>query len=189
MGAESQVSPPDLPTPGGPLATAFQTVHFRSFIETDTYPAIVVHMGSMVGGHYIAYVLVDPERVFLAHGENVDVSGLSNLSLSDRPEKGQADRRVWCYCSDTEIRPASEAEVLNARAYLCFVSSPGARSGIPALDLNADSTHSMRGCTRHVSHDCNAISASRISPDNILNRLLLDDHLVCSSTLKRSDKA
>lgn len=81
-------------------------------------------MGSMVGGHYIAYVLVDPERVFLAHGEQVDVSGLSALSLSDRPEKGQEDRRVWCYCSDTEIRPASESEVLNARAYLCFVSTP-----------------------------------------------------------------
>lgn len=81
-------------------------------------------MGSMVGGHYIAYVLVDPERVFLAHGDQVDVSALSALSLSDRPEQGQKDRRVWCYCSDTEIRPASETEVLNARAYLCFVSTP-----------------------------------------------------------------
>lgn len=110
-----------------PLTTVSQAAPFHSVIPTDT-AAIVVHMGSMVGGHYISYVLVDPERVFLAHGEQVDTSGLSALSLSDRPEKGTADRRIWCYCSDTEIRPASETEVLNAKAYMCFVSPRSLRS-------------------------------------------------------------
>lgn len=79
----------------------------------------------MLGGHYIAYVLVDPERVFLNQGEQEDASSLSELSLEDKQSKGATDRRVWCYCSDTEIRPASEREVLSAKAYLCFVSALG----------------------------------------------------------------
>ncbi|WOO84323.1 putative ubiquitin carboxyl-terminal hydrolase 7 [Vanrija pseudolonga] len=88
--------------------------------------AIVVHMGTMVGGHYIAYVLVDPERMFAdpRHPDKVsDITAaadrLSDMKLGDAKIRGR-DRRVWCYCSDTEVRFASVDEVLNARAYLCF---------------------------------------------------------------------
>lgn len=66
--------------------------------------AIVVHLGTMIGGHYVAYVLVDPNRMF---GDAATPSG----------------KRVWCYCSDTTIRLASIDEVLGARAYMCFVSN------------------------------------------------------------------
>lgn len=78
-------------------------------------PAVVVHLGTMVAGHYIAYVLVDPERMFATDDA---AEQMSQLAI-DPP---RPDRRVWCYCSDTEIRLASVEEVLAARAYLCFVS-------------------------------------------------------------------
>lgn len=79
--------------------------------------AVVVHLGTMVGGHYIAYVLVDPQRLFTPPGAPVDLMGA--LNLDDRA--GKPDRRVWCYTSDTQIRLASIEEVMAARAYLCFV--------------------------------------------------------------------
>ncbi|KAL1406772.1 hypothetical protein Q8F55_006177 [Vanrija albida] len=88
--------------------------------------AVVVHLGTMVGGHYIAYVLVDPERMFADPRQPDQVSDitaaaerLSDLKLGDAKIRGR-DRRVWCYCSDTEVRFASVDEVMNARAYLCF---------------------------------------------------------------------
>ncbi|KLT43665.1 hypothetical protein CC85DRAFT_284380 [Cutaneotrichosporon oleaginosum] len=71
----------------------------------------------MVGGHYIAYVLVDPERLFMPPGEN-HAELMERLTLDEGPNK--PDRRVWCYASDTEIRLASVQEVMAARAYLCF---------------------------------------------------------------------
>lgn len=68
--------------------------------------AIVVHMGTMVGGHYIAYVLVDPERMFAdpRHPDKVsDITAaadkLSELKVGDAKVRGR-DRRVWCYCSE-----------------------------------------------------------------------------------------
>lgn len=36
----------------------------------------------------------------------------------DRSDK--KDTRVWCYCSDQQVRLASAEEVLKAKAYLCF---------------------------------------------------------------------
>lgn len=73
--------------------------------------ALVVHLGSMVGGHYIAYVLVDPEVMFNQRGEpsgteHEITNGMSNLSVEEQLEEStphampKKDRRVWCYCSE-----------------------------------------------------------------------------------------
>ncbi|ORX39976.1 hypothetical protein BD324DRAFT_648593 [Kockovaella imperatae] len=95
--------------------------------------AVVVHMGTINEGHYIAYVLVDPLPMFGKTAEELNVAGVTNgmnsVSLNgDRPVNGHSrsppplrvDRRVWCYCSDTSVRLASVDEVLQASAYLCF---------------------------------------------------------------------
>lgn len=75
--------------------------------------AVVVHKGTMVGGHYVAYVLVDPEKVFYAAGEWPSEGGsgtgavehaIATLSLNgDAGGEGkdkEKDRRMWCYCSE-----------------------------------------------------------------------------------------
>lgn len=91
--------------------------------------AVVVHLGTMVGGHYIAYVLVDPERLFSPPGDGGFAEYMEKLMLDDKQgdkdKDKDKDRRVWCYASDTEIRLASVNEVMAARAYLCFVSLHG----------------------------------------------------------------
>jgi len=81
--------------------------------------AVVIHLGTMVGGHYIAYCLVDPEKMF---GPKVadPAETFASLSLDDSPNADKEDKRVWCFCSDTTIRLASLEEVLQSRAYLCF---------------------------------------------------------------------
>lgn len=90
--------------------------------------AVVVHLGTMIGGHYIAYVLVDPERLFTPPGAEAGIAEhMEQMSLDEGEGKREKvkDRRVWCYCSDTEIRLASVDEVMAAKAYLCFVSDWG----------------------------------------------------------------
>jgi hypothetical protein len=54
----------------------------------------------MLSGHYIAYVLVDPEVVFLPQGEAAPPPDVQGLSLEDKDQEPKKDRRVWCYCSE-----------------------------------------------------------------------------------------
>jgi ubiquitin carboxyl-terminal hydrolase 16/45 len=68
--------------------------------------AVVVHLGTMVGGHYIAYCLVDPEKMFgdepMPTDLDVEKDGINNIEES-RPEPidgAKKDRRVWCFCSE-----------------------------------------------------------------------------------------
>ena len=65
-------------------------------------PAVVVHLGTMIGGHYIAYCLVDPDKMFIDPA--VPVDGLASLSIDggSHPTKSPPgkDKRVWCYCSE-----------------------------------------------------------------------------------------
>ncbi|KIR28884.1 hypothetical protein I309_02379 [Cryptococcus deuterogattii LA55] len=104
--------------------------------------AVVVHVGEMTSGHYVAYVLVDPEMVFGKdqHKEGGDSSetSINDKTLQDDPaersdtptneeqkstKRGRApkkDRRVWAFCSDEYIREVEVEEVLSAKAYLCF---------------------------------------------------------------------
>ena len=74
---------------------------------------MVVHMGSINEGHYIAYVLVDPQRMFGRSAAELDgvgvmTNGMNNVSLNDPPDaerkapglRIRPDRRVWCFCSE-----------------------------------------------------------------------------------------
>ena len=78
----------------------------------------------MIGGHYIAYVLVDPEVMFKTNAEptqadhagmteGVDAMSLHNAVENEIAKNGddksstarpqglpKKDRRVWCYCSE-----------------------------------------------------------------------------------------
>lgn len=115
-------------TPAGPRAPYQDWPSPEQCPEPTPMPyrlyAIVVHMGTMIAGHYIAYVLVDPERLFTTPGD-VSAEHMAQLAIDPKPKTSAKDRRVWCYCSDTEIRLASIKEVLAAKAYLCFVSVVG----------------------------------------------------------------
>lgn len=70
--------------------------------------AVVVHIGNLLGGHYIAYTALPSSDV-----EQRD------LSLE---EKHSDDRtpRDWAYISDTVVRLASFDEVMKSKAYICM---------------------------------------------------------------------
>ncbi|KAJ9111636.1 hypothetical protein QFC19_000992 [Naganishia cerealis] len=101
---------------------------------SSSITAVVVHVGATaLSGHYIAYVLVDPGVVLdinrkrlvhdvgLAHEGAEDPSGgIAAAGVANSNEAEKEDNRVWCYCSDTQIRLASVTEVMQAKAYLCF---------------------------------------------------------------------
>ena len=78
-------------------------------LVADKGAAVVVHLGTMLMGHYIAYCLVDPEKMFEPRTDSSDrseadatVNGaaekLAGLHTADGAAK--KDRRVWCYCSE-----------------------------------------------------------------------------------------
>jgi len=63
--------------------------------------AVVVHLGTMIGGHYIAYCLVDPQKMF--EDPEVSIDGMAALSINgsagEKPQSKE-DNRVWCFCSE-----------------------------------------------------------------------------------------
>ncbi|CAG8531476.1 5251_t:CDS:2 [Acaulospora colombiana] len=83
---------------------------------------VVVHLGSLYNGHYIAYVLT---KNVLGMGEQFGVPKLNSDDL-DAVEKIHlkaemaGENRQWIYCSDSSVRPASVDDVLNSGAYLLF---------------------------------------------------------------------
>ena len=71
--------------------------------------AVVVHLGTIDGGHYIAYCLIDPEKMFerpptpLASTTDLHstVESLKVMSIYSEPQRQTGpDRRVWCFCSE-----------------------------------------------------------------------------------------
>ena len=70
-------------------------------IFADVRTAVVVHLGTMIGGHYIAYCLVDPGKMF--EDATMTTDGMTGLSLNggyNAETAPKKDRRVWCYCSE-----------------------------------------------------------------------------------------
>jgi len=59
--------------------------------------AVVVHVGSMLGGHYVAYTAGPAKKIAKSHVE-----------------------RTWWFISDTIVRSAALEEVLTAKAYMCY---------------------------------------------------------------------
>ncbi|KAF5383153.1 hypothetical protein D9615_004960 [Tricholomella constricta] len=75
--------------------------------------AVVVHLGNMLGGHYIAYTaLPDPHPAEVA--EQMPGPSASSADLKTPRQ------RQWAYISDTIVRLTTLEEVLKAKAYLCM---------------------------------------------------------------------
>ncbi|KAG7097638.1 hypothetical protein E1B28_004970 [Marasmius oreades] len=66
--------------------------------------AVVVHIGNMLGGHYIAYTALPEQDVY---------GGVQEWKTNSAP-------RQWAYISDTNVRLTTLEEVLKAKAYICF---------------------------------------------------------------------
>lgn len=134
-------------TPNGPHAPYMDwpnPMQGPETVESVMYRlyAVVVHVGDMTFGHYVAYVLVDPEMVFgkdqpkeEGDSSEASVNGAtsqdapaerSDTSINEEQKSTKADnapkkdRRVWAFCSDEYIREVDVEEVLRAKAYLCF---------------------------------------------------------------------
>ncbi|CAG8562139.1 7742_t:CDS:10 [Acaulospora morrowiae] len=83
---------------------------------------VVVHMGSLYNGHYIAYVL---SKNILGTGEQF---GVPELNPDDYEEVEKihsksdmvGEHKQWIYCSDSNVRMAKVDEVLRSEAYLLF---------------------------------------------------------------------
>ncbi|KAG8708394.1 hypothetical protein FRC08_018920 [Ceratobasidium sp. 394] len=86
--------------------------------------AVVVHIGSMLDGHYIAYIALPPVPPLTPDGEDapaVSEDPAANKSGDAKDKEGKdKDKRQWVYISDTTVRPVSFEEVSKAKAYLCF---------------------------------------------------------------------
>jgi ubiquitin carboxyl-terminal hydrolase 16/45 len=83
---------------------------------------VVVHLGSLYNGHYIAYVL---SRNIRGEGEQYGLPNFSSDTIKkvdriDRQKHKTGNQRQWIYCSDSSVRAASVEEVLNSGAYLLF---------------------------------------------------------------------
>ncbi|KAJ7484417.1 hypothetical protein FB451DRAFT_84459 [Mycena latifolia] len=91
--------------------------------------AVVVHIGNMLGGHYVSYVAL-PTASDIANMPNSPVSAsapptspppTSPMSPSDAVADPPAKQeRQWAYISDTVVRLTTLEEVLKAKAYICM---------------------------------------------------------------------
>ncbi|KAI1788083.1 cysteine proteinase [Ganoderma leucocontextum] len=83
--------------------------------------AVVVHIGNMLGGHYVAYTA-------LPHGTPAPASTASAPSPEfDKPVPPTPDPRMrigpsrkWAYISDSTVKLTTLEEVLKAKAYICM---------------------------------------------------------------------
>ncbi|KII91330.1 hypothetical protein PLICRDRAFT_89654 [Plicaturopsis crispa FD-325 SS-3] len=73
--------------------------------------AVIVHIGNMLGGHYIAYAALPTPPASPATPEQ-----------SPKPDDTvpSTATRQWAYISDTVVRLATLDEVLKAKAYICM---------------------------------------------------------------------
>ncbi|KAH9477774.1 Ubiquitin carboxyl-terminal hydrolase 16 [Psilocybe cubensis] len=96
--------------------------------------AVVVHIGNMLGGHYIAYTALPDNLSRPARAAGADGDGKGTESTSDTAGQEKADtnsdppsdapkpasERQWAYISDTTVRLTTLEEVLHAKAYICM---------------------------------------------------------------------
>ncbi|KAJ3893631.1 hypothetical protein GG344DRAFT_42948, partial [Lentinula edodes] len=72
--------------------------------------AVVVHIGNMLGGHYISYTALPSQSDMPA--------AATQANLIPPPPAGGP--RQWAYISDTVVRLTTLEEVLKAKAYICM---------------------------------------------------------------------
>ncbi|KAF9041248.1 hypothetical protein BJ165DRAFT_1487950 [Panaeolus papilionaceus] len=93
--------------------------------------AVVVHIGNMLGGHYIAYTALPNEPSNRGSGTPTTTVPHEKLSSPDGSPKMTDDKsgatstqqpkeRQWAYISDTVVRLTTLEEVLHAKAYMCW---------------------------------------------------------------------
>ncbi|KAF7311801.1 USP domain-containing protein [Mycena indigotica] len=83
--------------------------------------AVVVHIGNMLGGHYISYVALPAAGEIPRAGTGVSppTTPRSPATPGSPPAAGK-DARQWAYISDTVVRLTTLEEVLKAKAYICM---------------------------------------------------------------------
>ncbi|KAJ7512474.1 hypothetical protein B0H11DRAFT_1951370 [Mycena galericulata] len=101
------------------------TVRTKSTGERCMYRlyAVVVHIGNMLGGHYISYVALPPaDDIALIPSPPVNSSSAPAVPSSPLPESDPSAKqeRQWAYISDTVVRLTTLEEVLKAKAYICM---------------------------------------------------------------------
>ncbi|OCH93940.1 peptidase C19, ubiquitin carboxyl-terminal hydrolase 2 [Obba rivulosa] len=91
--------------------------------------AVVVHIGNMLGGHYVAYTALPPshpppEPSSSGSTGQDEPPASPKLSLQQSKEgaeqKSKRPQRQWAYISDTVVRLTTIEEVLKAKAYICM---------------------------------------------------------------------
>ncbi|KAJ3783905.1 hypothetical protein GGU10DRAFT_272528 [Lentinula aff. detonsa] len=75
--------------------------------------AVVVHIGNMLGGHYISYTA-------LPNQSDIPTAATQADSTTDLPPPPSGKSRQWAYISDTVVRLTTLQEVLKAKAYICM---------------------------------------------------------------------
>lgn len=84
---------------------------------------VVEHSGSMLGGHYVAYVKVRPP---LSKDDDRWLFLPKNQSKIDKKDRrgAKAEPEIpqgkWYYVSDSHVAEVSEAKVLKVQAYVLF---------------------------------------------------------------------
>ncbi|KAF7365127.1 Ubiquitin carboxyl-terminal hydrolase [Mycena venus] len=93
--------------------------------------AVVVHIGNMLGGHYISYVAL-PNAADIASIPNAPAAITPTATPTSPPTSPMSDpvpmaespssaqERQWAYISDTVVRLTTLEEVLKAKAYICM---------------------------------------------------------------------
>ncbi|WKX97691.1 hypothetical protein Q1695_013399 [Nippostrongylus brasiliensis] len=89
---------------------------------------LVVHSGSLSGGHYIAYVKsrhrLKQAHAFMESARSTCADSLSAQIATDledvRAELDSHNDGQWYYCSDSQVLAVSESRVLSAEAYILF---------------------------------------------------------------------
>ncbi|KIK55043.1 hypothetical protein GYMLUDRAFT_888410 [Collybiopsis luxurians FD-317 M1] len=76
--------------------------------------AVVVHIGNMLGGHYISYTA-------LPNSSDIPAAATQTDSTNLPPPPGSMNgSRQWAYISDTVVKLTTLEEVLKAKAYICM---------------------------------------------------------------------
>ncbi|GBE89124.1 hypothetical protein SCP_1501270 [Sparassis crispa] len=90
--------------------------------------AVVVHIGNMLGGHYIAYTALSspnaapppPTPPADSNSPTLSTTAPTKPIGSEYQVKSTKSPRQWAYISDTVVRLTTLEEVLKAKAYICM---------------------------------------------------------------------
>jgi len=86
--------------------------------------AVVVHIGTMTGGHYIAYTALPPPlsgAKTSSQPSSPDIDSIPSAPPAPPIEPDPANaKRQWAYVSDTVVKLTTLEEVLKAKAYICM---------------------------------------------------------------------